>query len=175
MKLLNASKFALEHDAEPTRDRFVWPVDRGDAAQPRRARRRGDRGVRGLRLRARARSEPRRSSGASATTTSSSSRAAATASRDPRAAAIGQRRAVTRAVTCCSRLFAPFLPFVTEESGPGGRTALFTRRRGRRLGRDPVDRHHGDRARMSGRPPCSSRCDSNDPCSRQPLMLRLRR
>ena len=113
IKLLNASRFALGPGATTAGDghRAARPVDARGAGRPGRRRRPPPSTASTTPGPS---SAPRRSSGRSATTTSSWSRTAPTA-RTGEAGQASARTALGLALQTLLRLFAPFLPFVTEE------------------------------------------------------------
>ncbi len=128
IKVLNASRFALELRRRPPRRRHRT----GGPGTPRRAGRSGvrrHRRLRGVRLRAMPSNAPRPSSGVSATTTSSWSRPAPTARGQPR-----RRRptASPRRSPFSSDCSHPFFPSPPKRCGRGGWKVRFTPPRGPR-------------------------------------------
>ena len=113
IKLLNASKFALA-PAGAAAAPITAPVDRAMLREPRRAGRRRDARLRGLRLRARARSGPRTFFWRFCDDYLELVKGRRYGEQGPEAAA-SANRALAAALSVLLRLFAPFLPFVTEE------------------------------------------------------------
>ena len=127
IKLLNAARFALLQ-AEP-RGPITEPLDRGMLTALSRARGRVDRAARGLRLRPRARADRERSSGRFCDDYLELVKSRRYGDFGPEAAA-SANSAMLVALSTLLRLFAPYLPFVTEEvwswwqSGLGASRAL---------------------------------------------------